>query len=57
MNASQVNEFRVAHGLAPIVPDEKAKRMQAQRQASNKAAHAQLQRDIKALRNKGGKAK
>lgn len=48
MNLAQINEFRVAHGLAPLVATEAkaAKR----RQDANKAARAQASRDLKAKR-------
>lgn len=49
MNKQEINAFRAAHGLAPIVPTAKRKN------TGNAAKRAQACRDIKALRNKGGK--
>ena len=54
MNLKAINEFRAAHGLAPVVPATDAQ-AQRKRAAANKAAHAQLQRDIRAKRNSRSK--
>jgi hypothetical protein len=56
MNREQINALRARLGLAPVVSDaatiakEKARKRQ---QAANRAAHAQLQRDLKHGRSKG----
>lgn len=58
MNREQINAFRVAHGLAPIVntAEQDAKRKQrARAAAANKAAHAALQRQIRDARNRNKK--
>lgn len=55
MNVTQVNAFRVANGLAPMVVDTVAKAAQAKRQASNKAARAAESRDIKSRRGSRSK--
>ena len=58
MNREQINAFRVAHGLAPIVPTDaemaKAKQRKQAKNA-NKAAHAALQRQIRDMRNRNRK--
>ena len=58
MNRKQVNDWRVAHGLDPIVPTAedmlRAKRRKAA-QNSNAAAHAALQRTIRDNRNRNRK--
>ena len=55
MNRNQANELRALMGLGPIVTAaadvEKAK-MRKRAQAANRAAHAQLQRDLKANRSR-----
>lgn len=57
MNRNEANEIRAAMGLAPFVtPDAKSIAARKRAQDANRAAHAQLQRDIKAKRNKGGKS-
>ena len=53
MNIKQANEWREAHGLAPL--SAKDDRAAKRRQDANKAARAQANRDLKAKRNKGGK--
>ena len=58
MNREQINAFRVAHGLAPIVdtPEQVAKKRARARAANaNKAAHAALQRQIRDMRNRNKK--
>lgn len=50
MNMKQINEFRVAHGLAPLVAPAKKSN-----QARNQAARAQASRDLKAKRRSGKK--
>jgi hypothetical protein len=58
MNREQINAFRTAHGLDPIVPTEaELQRAKARRQAANanRAAHAQLQREIRDVRNRNRK--
>lgn len=55
MNISQVNTFRTANGLAPVVVDTVAKAAQAKRQASNKAARAAESRDMKSRRGSRSK--
>ena len=49
MNLKQINEFRVSHGLTALV------KPAAKKSTGNAAKRAQTCRDIKALRNKGGK--
>lgn len=51
MNAAQINAFRAAQGLAPIVVDVVAKQAQAKRQASNAAARADASRGMKSKRS------
>lgn len=55
MNLATINETRANAGLAPLVSkvDAAAKR----RQDANRAARAQANRDLKALRGSGKKAK
>jgi hypothetical protein len=53
MKISEVNAFRVAHGLEPITA--KADKGKAQRQNANRAARAQASRNLKALRNSNKK--
>lgn len=58
MNREQINAFRLAHGLAPIVDTAEqaaAKRAKARRANANKAAHAALQRQIRDVRNRNKK--
>jgi len=55
MNRTQANEIRATLGLPPIVGNETAERARKRRQDANRAAHAQLQRDIKNARSKGKK--
>jgi hypothetical protein len=55
MNRTQANEIRATLGLAPLVGNETAERARKRRQDANRAAHAQLQRDLKSLRSKGKK--
>lgn len=58
MNREQINAFRVAHGLSPIVAtaEQEAKRKQrAKAAAANKAAHAALQRQIRDARSRNKK--
>jgi hypothetical protein len=55
MNRQQSNAIRASMGLEPIKSDVRAAIEAGKRQAANRAAHAQLQRDIRAKRNKGGK--
>ena len=50
MNIKEINAFRVAHGLVPLVAPAKKTN-----QAKNQAKRAQESRDLKAKRNKGGK--
>ena len=50
MNAAQINAFRAAQGLAPIVVDVTAKQAQAKRQAANAASRADASRAMKAKR-------
>jgi len=57
MNRTQANEIRASLGLAPLVGDMDAKRAQKRRQAANKAARAQANRDIRDLRNSNRKGK
>jgi len=49
MNLKQINEFRVAHNLVPLV------KPVTKKANGNAAARAQANRDMKAKRNKGGK--
>lgn len=51
MNIKEINEFRTAHGLTPLLISARKKT----NQAKNQAARAQECRDLKAKRNKGGK--
>lgn len=55
MNRAQANELRALMGLGPLVTAaadvEKAKAAK-RRQDANRAAHAQLQRDLKANRGR-----
>jgi hypothetical protein len=53
MNMQQINAFRIAHGLTPIVAQDK--RAQKRAQDANRAARAQASRDLKSLRNRKGK--
>ena len=55
MNRQRINEIRATMGLTPIVGDAAKAIAAGKRQAANRAAHAALQREIKAKRNKGGK--
>lgn len=58
MNRAAINAFRASQGLAPFVTTDaeaQAAKARKQRQAANAAAHAQLQRDLKSKRSKGGK--
>ena len=55
MNIAQVNAFRAANGLAPMVVDTVAKAAQAKRQASNQAMRAAASRDMKARRGSRSK--
>jgi hypothetical protein len=58
MNRTEINAFRAAHGLAPIVPTaEELQRAKARKQAknANAAAHATLQRTIRDNRNRNRK--
>lgn len=58
MNREQINTWRVAHGLAPIVASETeiaARKRRVKAAQANKAAHAQLQRDIRNARNRNKK--
>lgn len=57
MNRTQANEIRASLGLAPIVVDTKAVAAKKRAQAANRAAHAQLQRDIRAKRGSKVKGK
>ena len=60
MNRKQINDFRKALGLQPVeltIEQAEASRRRKRAQDANRAAHAQLQRDIKAARSKGGKAR
>lgn len=53
MNIAQANEFRIAHGLAPLVaPDTRA---QKRAQDANKAKRAQASRDLKSKRSNNKK--
>jgi len=58
MNREQINAFRMAHGLSPIVDSVAqiaARKRRAQAAAANRAAHAQLQREIRDNRNRNRK--
>lgn len=58
MNREQINAFRTAHGLAPIVATaEELARQKRKKQAhnANAAAHAALQRTIRDNRNRNRK--
>ncbi len=58
MNREQINTWRAAHGLAPIVAtaDELARqKRRKQAQNANAAAHAALQRTIRDNRNRNRK--
>lgn len=55
MNMTQINAIRASMSLPPLTVDTTKQAAQKKRQAANKAAHAALQRDLKAKRNKGGK--
>jgi len=55
MNRTQANEIRASIGLTPL--PEVDKRAQKRRQAANKAARAQANRDIRDLRNSNRKGK
>lgn len=58
MNREQINTWRVAHGLAPIVSSsQELARAKARKQAknANAAAHAALQREIRDIRNRNRK--
>jgi hypothetical protein len=58
MNREQINAFRTAHGLAPIMPSaEELQRAKQRKQArnANAAAHAALQRTIRDNRNRNRK--
>ena len=50
MNAAQINAFRAAQGLVPIVVDTKAKQEQARRQSANAAKRAAESRELKSKR-------
>lgn len=51
---TEVNAFRVAHGLEPLVAVKTAKK-DRKAQNANRAAHAQACRDLKAKRTGKGK--
>lgn len=53
MNLKQINEFRVAHGLTPLVAE--ATKPAKRRQDANRAARAQASRDLKSKRASRGK--
>lgn len=58
MNRTDINAFRVSHGLAPIVDTAdviEARRRKQKNAAANKAAHAALQREIRSNRNRNRK--
>jgi F0F1-type ATP synthase epsilon subunit len=60
MNRSQINALRASLDLSPIETSDAQKAVEKARkraQDANRAAHAQLQRDLKSLRNSGRKAK
>lgn len=60
MNLKQINDIRARAGLPALVQSAeqiKAKRASKAAQNANRAAHAQLQRDIRALRNKNVKGR
>jgi hypothetical protein len=59
MNHTEINAFRTAHGLVPLVPTpEELQRAKARKQAknANAAAHAALQRTIRDNHNRNRKA-
>jgi hypothetical protein len=58
MNREQINSLRANLGLTPLtVSATQAEQMKQRkrRQDANRAAHAQLQRDLKSLRSKNKK--
>jgi hypothetical protein len=55
MNAAQINAFRIAQGLAPLVVDNAAKAAQARRQAANAAKRAAESRELKSKRGSRSK--
>lgn len=54
MNLKQINEFRSAHGLAPLAGDPR-KAEKKRRQNANRAERAAQSQALKANRAKGGK--
>jgi hypothetical protein len=52
MNLAQINEFRAAQGLAPVVAKNGTNKRQ---QDANRAARAQACRDLKSKRNSNRK--
>jgi len=58
MNRDQVNAWRVAQGLSPMVPtaaDAAKAKARKQAHSANAAAHAELQRTIRGNRNRNKK--
>lgn len=58
MHREQINAFRLAHGLAPIVDTSEqaaAKRAKAKARSANMAAHSALQKQIRDIRNRNRK--
>ena len=56
MNLAKINEIRANAGLPALAANPKAADAR-RRQAANQAARAQANRELKALRNSGKKAK
>lgn len=56
MNLAKINEIRARAGLPALAANPKAADAR-RRQAANQAARAQANRDLKALRGSGRKAK
>lgn len=57
-NRKAINDFRIAHGLAPIMdtPEQAAaKRAKARARSANRAAHSALQKQIRDIRNRNRK--
>lgn len=57
MNLREINEWRAAHGLTPVVVDEKAKREQKIRRDRNHAERAAANRALRNSRSTMGKGK
>jgi hypothetical protein len=57
MNLKQINDFRVSHGLAPIVVDTEKKRAEKIQRAKNHASRAAANRELRNSRSSKVKGK